>query len=376
MMLRNIIVLSFLCLSGCNALPVITREPTLHNPFPQISKVAVAQFFNDSAEKTADMRQISLAYASELQSVPGFEVLPVEVVESAMREHQIKLNGPDDARRLAQILGADALVVGVVTDYYAYYPPRMGLQVEWYAANPAFHPIPPGYGLPWGTDEEGDIPGELVLEAEMALAKAQFQTQTPKIEDLATGRGATSPDPSLLQPPAAAPIPGEAPRPLEGEKPEQNAPQAPLVEAASFEQPIAPESAEDARKYVSGQAPSVFDRGGVDSRGPVVGIPENWPDPRGFVPPPPAVRPPACWPSSAPVMRHVHMYNGNDSDFTEALAGYFEFRDDARFGGWQSYLERSGDFTRFCCRMHIWEMLGARGGAGETRVVWRWPTNR
>ncbi len=50
---------------------------------------------------------------------------------------------------------------------------------------------------------------------------------------------------------------------------------------------------------------------------------------------------------------------------------YF-FQDDARFGGWQNYLLRSDDFIRFCCRMHIWEMLTARGGAGETRVVWRW----
>ena len=64
------------------------------------------------------------------------------------------------------------------------------------------------------------------------------------------------------------------------------------------------------------------------------------------------------------------------SEFTEALASYYYFRDDARFGGWQSYLQRSDDFIRFCCHMHIWEMLTARGGAGETRVVWRWPKIR
>ena len=64
------------------------------------------------------------------------------------------------------------------------------------------------------------------------------------------------------------------------------------------------------------------------------------------------------------------------SDRTEALASYYYFRDDARFGGWQAYLQRSNDFVRFCCHMHISEMLSARGGAGETRVVWRWPTIR
>jgi hypothetical protein len=75
-------------------------------------------------------------------------------------------------------------------------------------------------------------------------------------------------------------------------------------------------------------------------------------------------------------MEHTQAYNGHDTEFTEALASYYYFRDDARFGGWQSYLQRSDDFVRFCCHMHIWEMLSARGGAGETRVVWRWPEFR
>jgi hypothetical protein len=75
-------------------------------------------------------------------------------------------------------------------------------------------------------------------------------------------------------------------------------------------------------------------------------------------------------------MSHTRIYLGNDSEFTEALASYYSFRDDARFGGWQTYLQRSNDFIRFCCHMHIAEMLAARGGAGESRVVWRWPENR
>ncbi len=94
-------------------------------------------------------------------------------------DHHIALDSPADVRRLAQILGVDAVVIGVVTDYCAYYPPRCGLQVEWYAANPCFHPIPPGYGLPWGTPAEEDIPEPLVLETEMSLAREQLKTQTP-----------------------------------------------------------------------------------------------------------------------------------------------------------------------------------------------------
>jgi hypothetical protein len=38
------------------------------------------------------------------------------------------------------------------------------LGVDWYSANPGFHEIPPGYGLPWGTPEEEYIPAPLVFE--------------------------------------------------------------------------------------------------------------------------------------------------------------------------------------------------------------------
>ena len=75
-------------------------------------------------------------------------------------------------------------------------------------------------------------------------------------------------------------------------------------------------------------------------------------------------------------MQQARIYVGNSAEFTEALESFYFFQDDARFGGWQSYLERSDDFIRFCCRMHIWDMLSARGGAGQTRVVWRWPKIR
>jgi hypothetical protein len=109
------------------------------------------------------------------------------------------------------------------------------------------------------------------------------------------------------------------------------------------------------------------------ARGP---LPPDWPDERGFIPPPPTPTRPACCPTDGPVMTHTKIYHGNDGEFTEALASYYHFRDDARFGGWQNYLERSDDFIRFCCHMHIAEMLSARGGASETRVVWSWPDSR
>jgi hypothetical protein len=105
-------------------------------------------------------------------------------------------------------------------------------------------------------------------------------------------------------------------------------------------------------------------------------LPADWPDPRGFIPLPPLPVRPVPLPQCEPVLTHTRLYHGNDSDFTRRLANYCYFREDARFSDWHGYLQRSEDFIRFCCHLHITEMLTARGGASETRVVWRWPIRR
>jgi hypothetical protein len=318
-------VILTLSMSGCALWPHYAHVPVLHNPYPQLSKIAIVPFFNQSSEKTLDGRQFALAYFNELQLIQGYEVVPLGVVEGAIRDHQISLRCPEDARRLAQVLGVDAVVIGAVTDYCPYYPPRCAMRVEWYAANPGFHPIPPGYGLPWGTKAAKELPPNVIFDAEMALAKEQLKTQTPEIPVTLAQATASSTAQPVLKNPAAPPVPA-----------------------------------------IAGQAGSGGEGGGRPA----------WPDPRGFVPPPPSPERPNFVPSNAPVMCHTRAYNGHDAIFTDALEDYYLLRDDARFGGWQGYLERSDDFIRFCCYMHIREMLTSRGGAGETRVVSRWPIDR
>ncbi len=111
------------------------------NPIPGLSTVAVAPFLNLSAEKAVDGRRFALTYASELQKVPGFEVLPVGVTEVAMVDAKIDLNDVDEVLKLAKILRVDAIVVGAVTEYSPYYPPRLALAVNWYSPRPwAFYP--------------------------------------------------------------------------------------------------------------------------------------------------------------------------------------------------------------------------------------------
>lgn len=364
--MRGKLVLILLCgtlvaSSGCSLfLPEVSQQPVIRNPFPQLSRVAVAPFFNHSDEPTLDTRLFSMAYFAELQETPGFEVVPLNVVEEAIITHQVELNGPGEARRLAQILGVDAVIVGAVTDYSPYYPPRCGLRVEWYTANPGFHEIPAGYGLPWNTPEEEFIPDSLVYESKMALARAQLATQAPDCD---------APSHTLPAPPTAEDQTGST-DPFDRNRIQQAQAEEelPAQEAA----PLPADGEALKSDTSSASAPTIAS----ESIGTTVMMPPNWPDESCFVPLPPQPERPICIPHHGPVLSHTRIYRGTDPDVTEALKSYVYYRDDARFGGWQAYLQRSDDFVRFCCHTHISEMLAARGGSRKTRLVWRWPDDR
>ncbi|MEX0641472.1 MAG: hypothetical protein WD468_02160 [Pirellulales bacterium] len=342
-----------LLLAGCQFVPQAAREPTIRNPFPQLSKVAVVEFFNGTTDDTVvDGLQFAVAYANELQTVQGYEVIPPDIVRGQMRELRLTpadLSDPGRRRLLANALGADAIVTGVVTEFSPYYPPRLGLQVDWYAASPCFHPIPPGYGLPWGTADEEEIPDSLVYEAELALAREQMKTQTP---------------------------PGE--RPPADARPDSVPASAELdVASATSVDPArtAVERRRTEQRRVAAALIATRGKGGTDGADDIE-LPADWPDPRGFVPAAPQSVRPECIPSIQAVMSHTRIYHGHDVKFTAALRNYYYFRDEARFGGWQNYLQRSDDFIRFCCHLHLSEMLTARGGAGKSRLVWRWSEYR
>lgn len=308
-----------LLMSGCATFPDRLVQPLYHNPFPQLHKVAVLPFYNQSKEPTVDGEEIAVAYYNELQLIPGFEVMPVGVAKQLLLASRLEPRTSADFQQLARQMGVDAVLIGSITEFTPYYPPRMGLAVDWYAANPGFHPIPAGYGLPWGKAEEEYIPSSLVQQAEFELARAQLKTQTPEI--LKEGELSAAGQVSRVAGVDGLPLPTES---LTG--------------------------------------------------GPQ--LPDKWPDPRGFIPLPPSQTPPLPRPQHEPIITHTRVYHGQDAQLTQRLETYFYFNDDARFGGWQGYLQRPADFARFCCHLHLTETLAARGGAGESRVVWRWPIGR
>ena len=397
-------LLVMVCLSGCNFIPDIKHKPQYHNPFPQISKVAILPFRNQSQEATLSGARVSMAYYNELQAIRGFEVIPCGVVENQLAyfETQIlrhAITTPIDFQQFAKHLGVDAVLQGAITDYDAYYPPRITMKVNWYAANPGFHPIPVGYGLPWGTKKEKKIPEWIRLDAERALAAEQLKTQTPdaleeddptpsiQLQKEEESNVPPLPDPTSKNPEATNHVALKKGRidaarielPVDSTAGSSRNESTDVLQASVLQEPekmpeavvgIAVRESSTAAHADSAKVKSDSAQGENSS------LPANWPDPQGFIPRRPTPQPPEMKAQFEPIISHMRTYNGNDEDFTNALEEYYYFRDDARFGGWQAYLQRSEDFIRFCCHQHIVETLESRGGSLESRMILRWPVGR
>ncbi len=141
---RAIALFALALCTGCSTVPV-----AVGNPIPGMTVVAVAPFLNLSAEPSVDPRRFAIAYYTELQKTSNYEVVPLGIVELAIRENELDMNSPDDAVKLAQILHVDAVVIGAITEYVPYYPPQLGMNIRWYSprSNWVFYPgIAPGDG--------------------------------------------------------------------------------------------------------------------------------------------------------------------------------------------------------------------------------------
>ncbi len=317
---KTIVAAALLLSSGCALIPQTRTRDVLQNPFPQLQRVAVLPFFNQSESPHVDGVQVARAYFAALQAIDGFEVMPVGVAENAYRRYAAVHGEPTTGaqfQELAREIGAEAIVVGAVTDYDSYYPPRMAMSVNWYAANPGFHAIPSGYGLPWGTEAEENIPARIVRQTEFELARSQLATQTP----------------AVVAPPGTA------------------------TPAASL---------------------PILNQNGEEWIDPALAgsLPPAWPNATDLIPDPPSPVPPPVIVTTEPVLTHTKLHRGDDPYFTGRLSDYVETADDARGMSWRGYVKRSDDFIRFCCHLHVAEMLEARGGSRPANLIVRLPVDR
>lgn len=118
-------------LGGCAAQPELLPPEQVVSPYP-ISRgevlLAVAPLRNESGTSTADALGLTDALAQRLDAIEGVTCIPTNRVIQAQRALGMNsISSPADARRLLKALGTDGLVVGTITAYDPYDPPKLGL---------------------------------------------------------------------------------------------------------------------------------------------------------------------------------------------------------------------------------------------------------
>lgn len=360
-------------LSGC-----VMFEVGVTNPVAGLTTVAVAPFFNLSEERSVDGRRFAQAYFSELQKTPGFQVVPVGVVEQAIYDHQLEMNDPQDALTLARVLDVDAVVVGAVTDYSPYYPPRIGLQVSWYSPQAwHFHP-----GIP--TDE---------WARDLVKPRAWWEWWGPRPkshkrrwETCAVSPPASSPDTAARQQVISprfgetcyvmSPLDADQPifseRPLREDRPALS--EGNFLEDRSRHEERTPLPPWELPAHRVATRIATADRQeGVAAaavvRGQSSGVPPlEWQVLPEASLPAVATTAPAFDPHQ-PLMSYTRLFDGADPKLTARLRDYVELHGDLRAGGWEAYLHRSEDFIRFTAHLMVVEMLQLHGGEAQRRVV-------
>lgn len=337
-------------------------EVGVTNPVVGLTTVAIAPFFNLSQERACDGRRFAMAYYTELQKTPGFQVIPIGVVEQAMYDNRLEMNNPDDVLRLAQLLNADAVVVGAVTDYSPYYPPRIGMQVSWYSPRPwQFYP-----GIP--VDElarEGVLPHS-----------DRWKLIKPKATDCEN----LPPGAVMVSPPQTVTTRGQSPDDLIN-----RAKTVSLPEFLLFGENGAPRQVSVQQQAESDMSPRELGLPELPSPGQSPG-PSSGPSYNRATEEPPIIGPgaPLAMPPGQlmiqrnlpfdcrqPLMSYTRMFDGADAKLTARLRDYVELSGDLRSGGWESYMYRSEDFIRFTSHVMIVEMLQLHGGEARKRVVFK-----
>ncbi len=126
-----LLALLVVLLVGCQR-PVVQR--TIEAPYGERQVWAVVPLENETGSRYADGLVMADELIRALEQVQAIDVLPLNRVLQAMDALKMpRIETRDDAIHLREALGVDALVVGTMTHYDAYDPPKLGVALDLYS---------------------------------------------------------------------------------------------------------------------------------------------------------------------------------------------------------------------------------------------------
>lgn len=133
------IALTCVALASCEAEPKLAPPTSLVSPYRERQVWAVAPFVNESGVSIVAGDRVADAFTTEVEGIDGIDTLPVNRVIAAMRRLGLNsITTPAQARMLLNALGADGLIVGTVTAYDPYQPPKFGAAVALFTSDAAY----------------------------------------------------------------------------------------------------------------------------------------------------------------------------------------------------------------------------------------------
>ena len=370
--MRRLLFIGAVCLVGC------AHHPRVQNPLPGVFRVAVVPFNNKTnAAPGVDTGRLTEIFVSELQQVPSYEVVPLQEVREVLGNAAIDTNQPYLAYMVARAVHAQAVIVGDITEYDAYYPPRLGMHCEMYAmvtGEPELVAQSPPEPRP--NDQVASSPAQLPL-APLALLKrgkekhhqgksvcngckkcGKKSCAHPQATSSTPGSNCGASTSSGLRRVASQQVtPSSLPR---------DGIQADLVTSAET-CVTSPTALPAIERHASGRSADEERGVGGEPVGPIADRATGTVDDlrAGRIPayqvsvarleqPVPIIEP---W-----VVRHSRIFDGANLGLVRKLRDYRFFRKDLRGGDWPGSLERVTDFHRFACNRMIYEMLEGAGG--------------
>jgi hypothetical protein len=124
---------------GCDLFPQeerIEQPRMLPSPYPSQKLWAVVPFRNESGTTTADGIAMADHLTQQLQQVEAMQVLPVNRVIASMEAmHITQVTNLDQAMSLMHTLDVDGLLIGTITAWDPYDPPKIGVTVALYTTD-------------------------------------------------------------------------------------------------------------------------------------------------------------------------------------------------------------------------------------------------
>ncbi|MBC7773731.1 MAG: hypothetical protein H7210_14655 [Pyrinomonadaceae bacterium] len=184
---------------GCESKPELVAPRVLQSPYAAARSEtlwALAPVSNESGVSKIDMLMMTDTVAAAVAEVSGISVLPVNRTLAAMVARNIPgVRSPRDAMALAEALGVQGIIVGTITAYDPYDPPKLGMTLALYTTDAsASEPVDPRSLSGAYSDQKSDPNGQMIKQHDKPTAvvaehlDAANHEVLAELKQFATGR--------------------------------------------------------------------------------------------------------------------------------------------------------------------------------------------